>query len=78
MLMPEAGLEDAKKAAELIRSLIESHPFEGRETQPRGVVSASFGVATLIEGIPDGNVMMDRADQALYRAKEAGRNCVRD
>lgn len=39
-------------------------------------VTASFGVATLVPG-EDFRALFERADQALYAAKKAGRNCVR-
>ncbi len=38
-------------------------------------ITASFGVATLRAG-QDAEALMASADAALYRAKEAGRNCV--
>jgi diguanylate cyclase (GGDEF)-like protein len=38
-------------------------------------VTASFGVATLLPG-EDFQTLFERADQALYAAKKAGRNCV--
>jgi PleD family two-component response regulator len=40
-------------------------------------VTASFGVTTIAPGETDALAIMARADGALYRAKEAGRNCVR-
>jgi diguanylate cyclase (GGDEF)-like protein len=39
-------------------------------------VTASFGVATLLPG-EDFQALFERADQALYAAKKAGRNCVK-
>jgi diguanylate cyclase (GGDEF)-like protein len=43
--------------------------------QPLPHITGSFGVATLRPG-QDAESLMANADEALYRAKEAGRNCV--
>jgi diguanylate cyclase (GGDEF)-like protein len=43
--------------------------------KPLPHITASFGVATLVEGQP-ADALIDTADRALYRAKEAGRNRV--
>ncbi|MHB2016239.1 MAG: GGDEF domain-containing protein [Candidatus Xenobia bacterium] len=40
-------------------------------------VTASLGVADLTEDTPNLQVLLKRADAALYAAKAAGRNCVR-
>ena len=40
-------------------------------------VTASFGVADS-EGLKSPEELLQAADEALYRAKSAGRNCVRD
>ena len=39
-------------------------------------VTASFGVAQLEAGLPDPPAFVEKADQALYKAKESGRNRV--
>lgn len=39
-------------------------------------VTASFGIAELHNG-QDAETLLQRADQALYRAKHSGRNCIR-
>ncbi len=39
-------------------------------------ITASFGVATSEDGTLSGRVMINRADEALYASKRAGRDCV--
>ncbi len=70
-------LEGALHIAELIRQDVENHPVsvDGREAVH---VSVSIGLSALL---PDGDhspaQLISLADEALYRAKRAGRNCVR-
>jgi len=40
-------------------------------------VTASFGVASYTESVKAGDLLFPAADMALYQAKSAGRNCVR-
>ena len=49
--------------------------IEGNLSTPGGAVTASFGVAVLREHEP-WDEWLARADQALYQAKERGRNQV--
>ncbi|MEE3624732.1 GGDEF domain-containing protein [Nitrospirillum sp. BR 11752] len=71
-LLPETGLEDAWSVAERVRRRVATITLE----RPQGPVrcTVSIGVATLG---PDGQTWDDlvtTADQALYRAKDTGRN----
>ncbi|MFT5722617.1 MAG: diguanylate cyclase (GGDEF)-like protein [Motiliproteus sp.] len=71
-LMPAAG--DALSPAERIRTALEKMCFstaEGLQVQ----VTVSVGIACYIQG-DDANSLLQRADQAMYRSKEAGRNRV--
>jgi len=70
VLLPETGLEAASKVAEKLRRTIADHRFAGI-----GSVTASFGVAQLAAG-EDARSLVQRVDEALYRAKALGRNRV--
>ncbi len=73
-ILPGNDLAEALEHAERLRATIESQPldFEGRTLK----VTASFGVACLSEGAPTAKDLVRLADEALYRAKQAGRNRV--
>lgn len=67
---PETNPDGAIKLAEKLRSKIEKHDFSEPEK-----ITTSFGVTTFKKG--DNTVsLLNRADEALYRAKEGGRNQV--
>jgi diguanylate cyclase (GGDEF)-like protein len=73
-LLRGADLAVAQQVVERVRAGIEAHEFPGGSGQPGGRVTMSAGVA----GAPtsDGQDMLRAADEALYRAKELGRNQV--
>ena len=75
VLLPDTTHEGAMALAERVRALIADTPLQISDTEVR--VTVSFGVDTMREGEP-GNVdlLLHRADQALYRAKRSGRNRV--
>jgi diguanylate cyclase (GGDEF)-like protein len=76
VLLPNTQHVRAAEIAEVVRCRVETHPFEGRERQPGGKVTVSLGVATFSDQDGDSNALIGRADEALYRAKETGRNRV--
>ncbi len=76
MILVETDLKGAQIAAERVRKAIESYPFEHREKQPLGVVSVSIGVACYPVNALTKSELIEAADEALYRAKEEGRNRV--
>ena len=70
IICPETGLDQANAVAEKVRDLVAAFPFPGI-----GQVTASFGVAQY-RASDSGTSLTARADAALYRAKNGGRNRV--
>ncbi|WP_434985460.1 diguanylate cyclase [Vreelandella zhaodongensis] len=71
VVLPLTPLQQCHKLADRLRHAIASHDFGIGE----GEVTLSIGVAEYRCGEPLRN-MIERADQALYSAKEDGRDCV--
>jgi diguanylate cyclase (GGDEF)-like protein len=75
VLLPDTPLSGARRAADTLRRDLESNPVPWNGSTIR--VTASIGVTGITPGELDPLVALARADAALYRAKEDGRNCVR-
>lgn len=74
VVLPGADLEQTRQVAQKIWMLIREEPFllEGEPV----TVTASLGVAAATEDDTEYTQMLKRADEALYRAKSAGRDRV--
>jgi diguanylate cyclase (GGDEF)-like protein len=70
IVCPETNLDDTFQLAEKLRITIQDHEFSIAKSQ-----TASFGIADLkiSESVSD---LISKADQALYKAKNEGRNKV--
>jgi diguanylate cyclase (GGDEF)-like protein len=74
VLLPQTDLGGAERLAERVREAMAKHliaPFGGIPFS----VTASFGVASFPEA-ETAAALFAAADEALYRAKSAGKNCV--
>ena len=76
LVMPNRTGAQAMTAAGMVRKRIEEYPFEGGATQPLGQVTISGGVAVFPDDANQQVELMQAADNALYRAKQSGRNQV--
>lgn len=74
LLLPETGLEAATVAAEHLRKSVEATEFHFRGK--RVPITISCGMSEFQQGDTPEQVF-ERADQALYEAKDSGRNCCR-
>jgi diguanylate cyclase (GGDEF)-like protein len=74
ILLPQTDISGAERLAERLRGAVETRPTAHAQGIPV-VVTSSFGVASFPEaGTAPG--LFAAADEALYRAKRAGKNCV--
>jgi diguanylate cyclase (GGDEF)-like protein len=75
VLLPETPLEGAKRVADTLRRELADMPINWKGEAVS--VTASFGVSVALPAEIDAKALIGRADAALYRAKDQGRNCVR-
>ncbi|MGM0500452.1 MAG: GGDEF domain-containing protein [Bacillota bacterium] len=71
IICPETSLEDAEKLAQRLNQAIDN--YNCRENND---LSCSFGVAEYKKDTDDQKSLINRVDQALYKAKGSGRNRV--
>ena len=78
LLLPTTSQAGASLVAERVRAAIARLAVVHRDSMLGGV-TVSVGVATRVpsDRITDPDRLVDAADQALYEAKNSGRNCVR-
>ncbi len=76
IILNETANDVAVEVAEKLRKAVELKDFEGGESQPVGRVTISLGVASYADGMKSTDDLVKNADNALYRAKEEGRNRV--
>ncbi|MCU1345203.1 MAG: diguanylate cyclase/phosphodiesterase with sensor(s), partial [Acidimicrobiia bacterium] len=72
VLLPEGGEEEAGTVAAAIVAALAAEVHVDESSRQ---VTASIGGAAFSPELLDAAIVMKRADDALYRAKEAGRNC---
>ncbi len=76
ILLQGADLEAASRVAERLRRAVEDLRMP-HETSPRGFVTISVGVASLVPAKGDNaQCLIEAADAGLYEAKRRGRNMV--
>ena len=75
VLLPETPLEGAKRVADTLWRELADMPVNWKGEAV--AVTASFGVSVALPSEIDSKALIGRADAALYRAKDQGRNCVR-
>jgi len=75
-ILVNATREKAMEIAERVRRIIAETPFPSEKEQPNGDVTVSVGVAAFSSPISTLTDLIREADNALYRAKRAGRNRI--
>lgn len=75
-ILPETGPVEGLELAERIRSEVSQLKILERKKGPIRNVTTSQGLASFPENAEDLKTLMEKADKALYRAKNEGRNRV--
>lgn len=73
IILPETDAKGALLVAERFRKTIEAFDFPGQEQALK--VTISLGVSTFPDHASEKNVLIKKADVALYECKNRGRNC---
>ncbi|MCM8777992.1 MAG: GGDEF domain-containing protein [Candidatus Omnitrophica bacterium] len=77
VLLPETDRKSAFIVAENLRRIVENTVFEGEEkSRPGKKITVSIGVAEFPSDAQDRDNLIKMADEALYCAKQKGRNRV--
>ncbi len=76
VILPETRLEEAVGLGRKLNERVGTHPFRGAQEEELHV-TVSVGVAAYGREITGAAEMIRAADEALYRAKHEGRDCVR-
>lgn len=75
IILPNTRAENARKVCERFRAMVAGHLFEYHSMKFR--ITVSMGLASYSRSIDQSAMgLLRRADEALYQAKEAGRNRV--
>lgn len=76
VLLPDTGLERARAVAERIQSVLRSPRGEAQLAPLLPTYTVSIGIASQLDPNEDLDALLIRADRALYRAKDNGRNRI--
>ena len=76
IILPATPKSGALKVAEKIRANVEKTPIDGEECQPPKTLTVSIGVASVPSDSASSDDLIQKADDALYRAKSLGKNRI--
>ena len=76
IILPDTSLEGCRTIAELLRAKIEALKISHQTSNLSKYVTMSFGCSTYCGDEISKEALLEKADKALYRAKQAGRNIV--
>ncbi|NLV86942.1 MAG: diguanylate cyclase [Clostridiales bacterium] len=75
VLLPDCSSQRAFQIAERIRAAVENHSFP-LSTGEKINITVSIGVASYPDTLDEIERLVEKADEALYKAKRSGRNMV--
>ena len=76
VLLPGTSREDAITLGKRIIDLLHERPCQSPEVGGNLYLTMSVGVASAPEDAKNGKTLIEKADSALYHAKDSGRDCL--
>jgi diguanylate cyclase (GGDEF)-like protein len=76
IILPETGRKKAKSIAYRVKKAVEAHEFSAKDLPGGNKITISIGGAVFPDDAKAQKELIESADKALYKAKEAGRNRV--
>jgi diguanylate cyclase (GGDEF)-like protein len=76
IILPDTTADNAAILAEKIRRAVEALQLYDLDGKPIQTITASIGVAEFNANDKEPDDILKRADDALYKCKDAGRNCI--
>ncbi|ADO47646.1 diguanylate cyclase [[Enterobacter] lignolyticus SCF1] len=77
LLLPGVNEENAKIIAERICHAVSQHDSKNTDIHQSERITISMGIYSATDNTMTEDVYISRADDAMYKAKHAGRNCVK-
>ncbi len=74
LILPETDRIQAYAVAEKLRKKVEEYVFALENLEDSAKLTTSVGVATLTPDIDGASQLIEKADKAMYKAKQDGRN----
>jgi diguanylate cyclase (GGDEF)-like protein len=75
VIMPQCDIVEARQVMDQLRAHCAAHLTGGNDTETRAI-TLSIGLCTYPQGAKEQRELIHSADEALYKAKEQGRNKV--
>jgi two-component system cell cycle response regulator len=76
VILPEISDKEALAVCRRIMKSIEQCEFESFDKENIGSLSVTIGIATFPQNANDSKELIEKADQAMYAGKKAGKNCI--
>lgn len=76
VILPGTDLKSAQEIGEKIRVAMQNESFEGAQMLPQGKLTVSIGIAGFPQNAENKEKLIQKADEALYKAKFVSKNRV--
>jgi two-component system cell cycle response regulator len=76
VILPEISKKESLVVCRRIMESIAQYAFQSFEKKNIGPLSVTIGIASFPQNAHDSKELIEKADQAMYAGKKAGKNCI--